>query len=114
MSYTYGILDISPAAFKEIRERMERAGYGHAVHNNNAGIVIDMHGIGLRAIEPTTVDTADEQPRWKRPAHLHQWAVQPGLLRFEGPDGELAELRAEVEVCLFCPATRDVKKVTKD
>jgi hypothetical protein len=48
MSYTYVILDVSPAAYAEIRAKLEAAGYGHAFHREDDGEVIDMHGIALR------------------------------------------------------------------
>lgn len=47
MTYTYAILDVSPAAYKEIADKLRAAGYDQAFH---AG-VIDMHGIGLHAEE---------------------------------------------------------------
>ena len=44
MTYTYAILEISPAAYREIREKLEAAGYQHAFEPDGA---IDMHGIAL-------------------------------------------------------------------
>lgn len=49
MAYTYAILDVSPACYREIRAKLEEAGYGHAFHENDSDEVIDMHGIALRA-----------------------------------------------------------------
>lgn len=46
-TYTYAILDLSKAAFEEIRAKLEAAGYQHAFHKNDGRIVIDMHGIAV-------------------------------------------------------------------
>ena len=48
MSYTYVILEVSSAAYKEIKEKLEAAGYHHAFHDDRDGTVIDMHGIALK------------------------------------------------------------------
>lgn len=50
MSYThtYVILDVSNAAYDEIKRKLEAADYSHAFHEDREyGIVIDMHGIAL-------------------------------------------------------------------
>lgn len=47
-SHTYAILDVSPAVYAEIREKLKAAGYDHAFHEDDAREVIDMHGIALR------------------------------------------------------------------
>jgi hypothetical protein len=44
---TYAILEVSPAAYAEIRGALEKAGYEHAFHDD----VVDMHGIALKAAE---------------------------------------------------------------
>lgn len=44
MSHTYVVLEVSKAAFEEIREKLKEAGYEHAFHDE----LIDMHGIALR------------------------------------------------------------------
>jgi len=49
-TYTYAILNISEAAYEEIRAKLEKAGYQHAFHENEDAPVsplIDMHGIAL-------------------------------------------------------------------
>lgn len=51
-THTYAILDISPAAYAEIREKLERAGYQHAFHKEGEDEVIDMQGIAVRAEVP--------------------------------------------------------------
>lgn len=50
MTYTYTILDVSHAAYSEIKEKLEKAGYQHAFHDDRDGdgVVIDMHGIALK------------------------------------------------------------------
>ena len=49
-TYTYALLDLSHAAFIEIKEKLEKAGYQHTFHDDRDGdgIVIDMHGIALK------------------------------------------------------------------
>lgn len=47
-THTYAVLDVSPAAYGEIRAKLEAADYQHAFHQTDAGMVIDMHGIALR------------------------------------------------------------------
>lgn len=53
MTYTYAILDVSPACYAEIRQKLDAAGYQQAFHlDREEGIeleVIDMHGIAIRA-----------------------------------------------------------------
>lgn len=45
---TYVILEISQAAYDEIKAKLEEAGYQHTFHESNEhGLVIDMHGIAL-------------------------------------------------------------------
>ena len=49
MTYTYAILEVSAAAYDEIRGALEAAGYQDAFHDDGDGYeVIDMHGIALR------------------------------------------------------------------
>lgn len=49
MTYTYAILEISRAAYEEIRAKLEAAGYQHAFHKDDGEPVIDMHGIAVKA-----------------------------------------------------------------
>jgi hypothetical protein len=53
MSHTYVILQVSPAAYDEIKAKLEETGYGHAFHEDTEGPLIDMHGIALQVEEPT-------------------------------------------------------------
>lgn len=46
-SRTFALLKVSKAAFDEIRLKLEAAGYGHAFHEDDGGLTIDMHGIAL-------------------------------------------------------------------
>lgn len=49
MTYTYAILDVSPAAYAEIEQKLRAAGYDHAFHEQHGVVVIDMQGIALRS-----------------------------------------------------------------
>lgn len=50
MTRTYALLDISEAAYSEIRAKLEAAGYGHAFHHaEDEPETVDMHGIALRS-----------------------------------------------------------------
>lgn len=49
-SRTYAILEVSPEVYAEIRAKLEAAGYEHALHREDDGEVIDMHGIALRKL----------------------------------------------------------------
>lgn len=46
-TYTYAILEISHAAYCEIKEKLEKAGYSDQFHDDGNGVVIDMHGIAI-------------------------------------------------------------------
>lgn len=50
MTYTYVTLEVSHAAYAEIKAKLEVAGYQHTFHDNRDGdgVVIDMHGIALK------------------------------------------------------------------
>jgi hypothetical protein len=51
MTYTFVLLDVSPACFYEIHGELLAADYGHAFLTESDGrLVIDMHGIALRAL----------------------------------------------------------------
>ena len=51
MTYTYAILEVSRAAYDEIAAKLRAAEYYHVFHDHDVtvGVVIDMHGIALRA-----------------------------------------------------------------
>jgi hypothetical protein len=51
-THTYAILEVSQAAYDEIRMKLKAADYDHCFHEQDGRIVIDMHGIAL-AEEPT-------------------------------------------------------------
>lgn len=44
MTHTYVELELSPAAYDEIRQKLEEAGYEHAFNDE---ATIDMHGIAV-------------------------------------------------------------------
>jgi hypothetical protein len=46
-TYTYAVLDVSPATFREIHAKLKAAGYGHAIMEEDGKALIDMHGIAL-------------------------------------------------------------------
>ena len=52
MSHTYAVLEVSSAAYAEIRAKLVDAGYDHALHtpavSGEDREVIDMHGIALK------------------------------------------------------------------
>lgn len=69
MTHTYVELEISPAAFCEIREKLEAAGYEHAFMDD---ATIDMHGIAVTLGPPTGlmgewIAVADRAPDGKEP-----------------------------------------------
>ena len=52
MTYTYAILDVSAAAYDEVRALLVAAGYEDAINDDGEGReVIDMHGIALRVAD---------------------------------------------------------------
>jgi len=65
VSYTYAILEVSPATYAEVRRLLEAAGYQHAFHRDGRAEVIDMHGIALRAAASSdaSLDLASEDRR---------------------------------------------------
>lgn len=48
MTYTYAIMEVSPAVYEEIKRKLLEAGYDHAVEVDVDGETLDMHGIGLQ------------------------------------------------------------------
>lgn len=46
-THTYAVLDVSAAAYDEIRRKLEDANYQHAFHPDGGRILIDMHGIAI-------------------------------------------------------------------
>lgn len=50
-THTYAVLEISERAFDEIKEKLSKADYKHAFHEDDErGTVIDMHGIALAKV----------------------------------------------------------------
>lgn len=59
MSYThtYAILEVSEAAYEEIKTRLEIAGYQDQFHEQrDHGLVIDLHGIAIAKQKEKTDD----------------------------------------------------------
>lgn len=48
-THTYAILIVSPDAYEEIRQKLDKAGYSDQFHERGGGEsqVIDMHGVGI-------------------------------------------------------------------
>lgn len=46
-THTYAVLEVSPAAYEEIRSLLEAAGYGHVRVTDGGRVLLDMHGIAL-------------------------------------------------------------------
>lgn len=48
-TYTYAVLEVSHAAYAEIKAKLEAAGYQDQFHKDREdGVLIDMHGIALK------------------------------------------------------------------
>lgn len=47
VTHTYVILELSSAAYQEIRKKLEAAGYSDQFHEDDGREVIDMHGIAV-------------------------------------------------------------------
>jgi uncharacterized lipoprotein YehR (DUF1307 family) len=56
-THTYAILEISQAAFDEIKAKLEAVGYQDQFHDEGEHLVIDMHGIAVRAINGVSAGT---------------------------------------------------------
>lgn len=50
ITHTYVVMELSKAAYDEIKQKLEAAGYDHAIHieAGTALPIIDMHGIAVR------------------------------------------------------------------
>jgi len=46
-THTFALLELSPAAYGEIRYKLEQAGYQHAFIEDDGKPIIDMQGIGV-------------------------------------------------------------------
>lgn len=63
-THTYAILEISQAAYNEIKSLLEKAGYDHVFHEDTEfGIVMDMHGIALGAVKDSVEPLGDLYPK---------------------------------------------------
>jgi len=62
MTYTYVLMDVSESTYQEIKQKLEAAGYDHALHasDDSREVVLDMHGIALRLdSKPKVFDCCD-------------------------------------------------------
>lgn len=113
MSRTYAIAEVSPAVYAEVRALLVAAGYEHAIHREDDGEVLDMHGIALRAIEPApeakSAAVALENARaayhkWKRVADNHAQDIVESVdgaqdnQAFRDLAGLLVDLKQALEV----------------
>jgi hypothetical protein len=88
MTYTYAILELSPAAYAEIRAKLEVAGYAHAFEKRDGVECIDMHGIAVQA-EPAE--------QYRSYCFLSGHRTEPGWNPFAPtPLGALQEVNAWV------------------
>ena len=49
--HSYTVLEVSAAAYREIGEALQAAGYQHVFHQEGTRLLIDMHDIAL-ALKP--------------------------------------------------------------
>ena len=49
MTHTYAVLEVPNAVYAAVRALLGAADYDHAIHADDKGEVIDMHGIALRS-----------------------------------------------------------------
>ena len=56
MTRTYALLEVSPEVYAEVSSKLEAAGYGHAFHESDGRVVVDMDGIALAPVEPEKFD----------------------------------------------------------
>jgi hypothetical protein len=93
-THTYAEMEISPAAFDEIAEKLKDAGYGHAfIREEGCWPTLDMHGIGLvrgadTAAEVRIAPSMAERlvPRFDHPIERYDnMKAEPPPLHFDGP-----------------------------
>jgi hypothetical protein len=58
VTHTYAVLEISAAAYKEIRDKLKAAGYTDQFHKEGDAELIDMHGIAVQAGSPSLAEHA--------------------------------------------------------
>lgn len=56
MTYTYAVLEVTPSTYAEVEEKLRAAGYDHAIEKG----VIDMHGLALQRLAPSTPSMRDQ------------------------------------------------------
>jgi hypothetical protein len=79
MSHTYALLDVSWETYKEIRNKLEAAGYQHAFGTDGE---IDMHGIAL------TMEHPDGGPVSTAPTLATARAPAESAREIEGGEGQ--------------------------
>jgi hypothetical protein len=61
-TYSFVVLELSPAAFEEIRSKLEAAGYQHQFHVEQERTVIDMHGIAVSPPKKAPLENEQTRP----------------------------------------------------
>ncbi len=62
-TYTYVVLDLSKAAFDEIKAKLAAAGYEHAFHQDSErGLVIDMNGLAVAVEDKRPTSEVNTDP----------------------------------------------------
>lgn len=85
MTYTYAIMHVSKEVYKEIRNKLQAAGYSDQIDSNGN---LDMHGIAL-AMEPTEEPTEEPTMEEMEQELLKAgWTIGPALT-WKNPHGFL-------------------------
>jgi hypothetical protein len=63
-THTFALLQLSTAAFIEIRDKLRAAGYDHCFHHD--GHVIDLHGLGICEADPDNLPETKDEHRGRR------------------------------------------------
>lgn len=104
LTHTYAVLDVSPDVFQEIRNKLERAGYGHTfIDRADGGLEIDMHGIALavdpavlKAAQPVTIDSVAETLKRPDDSARHEAMRQAALGTLVGETARASEIARKV------------------
>lgn len=71
-THTFAELEVSAGTYDEVTDLLRRAGYDHAFLPTADGLVIDMHGIGLKRAKPPDVSQS--------------FGIQPRSVRLSGDE----------------------------
>jgi len=107
-THTYVVMPLSEAAYREIRRKMEEAGYDHALDDSEEfGTVINMHGIAVaqEALVNYPEDTAVVEVHEPKPV------IQPGedIFRKTKHPSHVTRVSMDAstfdEICINCGCT---------